>query len=411
MKLKHGYVIVGAGIAGLTAAMSIRAQDKNSVITLINGETYPPYKRTNLSKYLALGFEEDAFTLADRENLRVFYRITLVEDTISRIDYPNKLATGKHKNYAYDYLILATGACYELDKIFGDELQKSQTLRQKLRFYRNKSETFALQQQFADLFRVAVLGGGVQGIETCYELLKRGKKVSLLDSHDSPLARLRSPYISAFLKQDLETRGVDCRWGQRIESVSELRDFELIICCIGTRPLTRLFPPDATPQENLMLAPDVFACGDNFCYPSSPERCGLWHEAMDLGQLAGSNVAKLAGGLSPAQLPKLERKPYRTKIEVAGKVLFLAPPITEEQPKEYQERHFCCEKGYYQFFLEPPDGAQLAGAALLCKERELLKPLQQAVWAKLDYRAACQTLDIPMDSEFDGRFPQKPLNP
>ena len=399
MKVGHGYLIIGAGIAGLTAAMSIRNHDKSTPVTLINGEPYPPYKRTNLSKFLASGFEPNDFTLANEEDLRQFYGIALVQDTICKIDYTEKLAIGEQKNYAYEYLILATGANYELQDIFGSNFPK-----QKIRFYRNKSETFALQEQFADLEHIAVLGGGVQGIETCYELLKRGKKVSLIDSHSMPLWRLRSPYISIWLRRDLEARGVDCHWQQRIESVSTsiFKGLELIICCVGTKPRTALFPQNAVPEPNLMLAPDIFACGDNFCYPSeSPERCHLWHEAMDLGQLAGSNAAKMAGGLSPAQLPKLQRKPYRTKIEVAGKVLFLAP----SQSPKYRERHFLCKNGYYQFFLKPtPSGEQLTGAALLCEERDLLKPLQQAVWDKLDLQAVCETLGIPKDSEFDGQF-------
>ena len=397
MKLSNGYVIVGAGIAGLTAAMNIRNHDKNSAIKLINGEPYPPYKRTNLSKFLASGFEPGDFTLAEEEDLQKFYAITLVQDTISRIDYAEKQAIGESQNYAYDYLILATGANYELQNILGFS-------KQKICFYHNKSETFSLQEQFADLAHIAVLGGGVQGIETCYELLKLGKKVSLIDSHSLPLWRLRSPYISTWLRHDLETRGVGCHWQQRIENISAslLKDFELIICCTGTKPHTALFPADAKPEPNLMIAPEVFACGDNFSYPSesNPERCHLWHEAMDLGQLAGSNVAKLATGLSPAQLPKLQRKPYRTKIEVAGKILFLAPPIERSQAN--LERHFLPENGYYQFFGD--SNGQLEGAALLCEERELLKPLQQAIWDKLDFPSACQTLDIPQESEFDGQF-------
>ena len=399
MKTNSDYLIIGAGVAGLTAANSIRSLDKASSIILINGEAYPPYKRTKLSSSLAAGFAPDDFTLATQEDLQQFYRIELVEDTISQVNYKEKLAISPNAQYHYEYLILATGARYELPPA----LQHA-----KLKFYHNKQETFALQERLKELKHIAVLGGGVQGMETCYELLKLGKHVHLIDPHETPLARLKSPYISAYLKHDLEYRGVQCHWQQRITqfSGSILNDFDLTICCFGTKPITDLFPDNARLQDNLLIAPKVFACGDNWIYQTSDRtfdagRCTLWHEAMALGQLAGLNAAKLARGTAIEDLAKLERKTYRTKIEVADKILFLAPPI--ESTQRLGVKHFLLPNAnYYQFFLN--QHSQLLGASLLCDDRDWLKPLQQAVWDQLDCRRAGTSLNIPEGCEFDGLF-------
>ncbi|MEM9424891.1 MAG: FAD/NAD(P)-binding oxidoreductase, partial [Spirochaetota bacterium] len=90
MATHNTYLIIGAGIAGLTAATNIRSLDKESSITLINGEPYPPYKRTNLSKFFAQGFSEEDFTLATPKDLREFYGIEIARDTITQIDYEAK---------------------------------------------------------------------------------------------------------------------------------------------------------------------------------------------------------------------------------------------------------------------------------------------------------------------------------
>ncbi len=398
------YLIIGAGIAGLTAATSIRSQDKKSSLTLINGEPYAPYKRTNLSKFLASGFSAEDFTLATADDLGKYYGIRLLHERISAVDYRNKAAHSessetKAHSYSYDYLILATGARYVLPPALQQQTG--------ICFYHNKQNTFALQKQLRYAERIVVLGAGVQGLETCYELLKLGKQVRLIDSHEEPLSRLKALYISTYLKQDLAQQQVECLWQHRVRGADDsvLRGADLVICCSGTRPVNELFPPDASLQNNLLIAADVFACGDNWEYPDHSGCCSLWHEAMDLGQLAGLNAVRLARGTDAAELPDFKRKAYRIKMEVAGKVLFLAPPLASAAECGITGRHFLLNEttgNYYQFFLDRDE--KLVGASLLCDNRDLLKPLQLAIWQKLSAAEALAKLGIPVRSEFDGNF-------
>ena len=414
MKTFHNdYLIIGAGIAGLSAATAIRSLSKTGSIKLINGENYPPYKRTSLSKYFASGFMPEDFTLVTHSDLQSLYDIELVGDTIEEIDYKGKRAISKQNIYQYTYLILATGARYELPA----GLQHP-----KICSYHNKQETLSLQEQVKDCEHIAVLGAGVQGIETCYELLKLGKHVCLIDSNEIPLYRFRSPYISAYLQQDMIRRGVQCYWQKRIEQFSDsmLENWDRTICCFGTKPVTGLFPQNACLQPNLLIAPDVFACGDNIAYSSglASDNCTLWHEAMDLGQLAGSNAVKLAEGMAEEELIKLQRKVYRTKIEVAGKILFFAPPIDlrinspqttvisdgkDSSEKTYKEEHYkLSDNTYYQLFFNQQ--GILGGASLLCEERELLKPLQQAIWEQAGFQQSYTDFKISESHRFDGTF-------
>ena len=53
------YVIVGAGIAGVSAAQTIRNIDKNAEIILIGEERYFPYKRYLLSDFITGAIENE----------------------------------------------------------------------------------------------------------------------------------------------------------------------------------------------------------------------------------------------------------------------------------------------------------------------------------------------------------------
>ena len=47
---KIGYLIIGGGVAGTTAAETIRSRDKDGSIVIVSTEPYPLYSRIMLSK-------------------------------------------------------------------------------------------------------------------------------------------------------------------------------------------------------------------------------------------------------------------------------------------------------------------------------------------------------------------------
>ena len=60
-------VIVGNGIAGLSAARAIRKKNKSVKVTMISEEEYLTYDRTLLSDYLSDTRDEVIFTLEDED--------------------------------------------------------------------------------------------------------------------------------------------------------------------------------------------------------------------------------------------------------------------------------------------------------------------------------------------------------
>src|SRR6476646_9096482 len=102
------YVIIGNGVAGVTAAMSLRQRDRKAAITLIGGESDYFFSRTALM-YAYM----DRMTLRD---LEPFERSVWDKQAIRRVRgwvrdiNPAVVTLESGESIPYDRLLLATGA-------------------------------------------------------------------------------------------------------------------------------------------------------------------------------------------------------------------------------------------------------------------------------------------------------------
>ncbi|HVG97842.1 MAG TPA: FAD-dependent oxidoreductase [Chloroflexota bacterium] len=104
------YVIIGNGVAGTTAAETIRKADAEAIITILADEPYPLYNRIALPRVLK------QTTLPERTIIRQVawhaqQRIDLrLETTVSRLDTDDRVVfTADGGAFPYDKLLIATG--------------------------------------------------------------------------------------------------------------------------------------------------------------------------------------------------------------------------------------------------------------------------------------------------------------
>src|SRR6516165_6099261 len=104
------YVIIGNGIAGITAAETLRSEDSTAAITVIADDPFPVYYRPALKDYLAGRVREDKLW-ARPNSFYQDHRIRFLSDRVEGIQ------AGQHtihlhsgQNVAYDRLLLANGA-------------------------------------------------------------------------------------------------------------------------------------------------------------------------------------------------------------------------------------------------------------------------------------------------------------
>ncbi|MFQ5559489.1 MAG: FAD-dependent oxidoreductase, partial [Nitrospinota bacterium] len=226
-------VIVGAGIAGLTAAETIREVSPDADIHLISNEDCLPYYRLNLTRFLAGETDQENLTIHPEE----WYaekRISLIHDQATSIDSTGKRVLLSQKGeLPYDKLIITMGAHPFRPSYPGGELSGILTLR-------TLNDAKDILKLSKNLDGCLCVGGGVLGIETAGALARRGVQVTLLEGHDWLMPRQLNRSAGNLLKKSLEKIGVQVKTNVRIarflgeENVSgaELTD--------GTRISTKL---------------------------------------------------------------------------------------------------------------------------------------------------------------------------
>ncbi len=104
------YVIIGNGIAGTTAADTLRKNDPNCSIHLITNEPYPLYNRVSLPRFLQGVIVEQKVMIRDfawheQRNIRL-----MTETMVTHIDTDERtVTTDKSQVLPYDALLVATG--------------------------------------------------------------------------------------------------------------------------------------------------------------------------------------------------------------------------------------------------------------------------------------------------------------
>ncbi len=303
------YVIIGNGIAGLSAAQEIRRHDSEGRITIVSDEVEPTYYRASLSEWIA----EDNTTEMTYARTEGFYTTMGLERLTGRVDgvdpESKTVAMDDGTQQSYDRLLIATGARANVIPIEGLEAPLA---------YRTWDDARRIKAQITPDTRVLILGGGVLGLELAGALAKIGLRqiaiVQLLDFLGPPL--LDEP-AGRWLERRIRADGLTVFLGDTVErvdgNVAHLRSgkswaFDLFVQSVGVRPrypevpgleVGRAVRIDARAATNL---PDIYAAGDctETCVRSEgrwqPTR--IWLDCARQGRVAGCNMAGAEANLT-----------------------------------------------------------------------------------------------------------------
>jgi NADPH-dependent 2,4-dienoyl-CoA reductase/sulfur reductase-like enzyme len=162
-------VIVGAGVAGLSAAEALREQGYEGKVTVLGAEAAIPYERPVLSKRFL-----DKRDLASPPALRpssALAKMNIALDlgvAVGAIDTCRQmLLTAEGRQVGYDQLLLATGAAPRRLRLPGAELGGIHHLREL-------EDARALRSEMRPGGRIVLLGGGVIGLEVAASAPRSG---------------------------------------------------------------------------------------------------------------------------------------------------------------------------------------------------------------------------------------------
>lgn len=315
-------VIVGGGIAGISAAEAIREASEKSSITVVSHEPRAPYYRLNLTRYLAGEIDESALMIHEPAWYEENSIELLTDSRIVELSVDSQfveLADGKTLHY--DKLILAMGSHPFVPPIPGTDLAGVFTMR-------TAENADAILERAATGVACVCIGGGILGLETAGALAKRGADVTLLESHEWLMPRQLNRKAAGLLESHLAGLGVKLRKTAQTREldgtdgmVSEvvLQDGERIPCgmvviCTGVRPNTYLARKAGLEVDrgvvvdNHLVAsdPDVLAAGDVAEYNGTVY--GIWGPSKFQGTIAGLNALGIDtpfGGVSRSNTLKV----------------------------------------------------------------------------------------------------------
>ena len=209
----HNVIIVGAGIAGITAAAEARRQSPNVDITILSREPAPPYFRLNLTRFLAGDVTEPELCLQSQQWFDLQRIVFLVAD-VTGVDRENHQVSSRDgRLFAYDRLGLANGAHPFIPPISG-------ATREGVHVLRTREDAHAIVARLTSAKNVVCIGGGLLGLETAGALARHGLNVTVVEGFTWLLPRQLTSPAGGLLKQRLETQGIMVCCGVQIMEIT-----------------------------------------------------------------------------------------------------------------------------------------------------------------------------------------------
>ena len=332
-------IIVGASLAGATAASTLREEGFDGRIVLLGEEPELPYERPPLSKGYLTGdtpravvyLHEQSFYAEHDLDLRTGTRVVELDRTAAQV----VLQTGQR--LPFHRVLLATGAAPRRVLVPGADLAG-------ICYLRDLADADALRERLGSGGRVVVVGAGWIGMEIAASARQHGLDVTVLDPGPVPLGRVLGRQVGEFVRDLHAGHGVRLLPGTRLdrfEGDSRVQrvlttdgrrlDADLVVVGIGVQPRTQLAERAGLAVDNGIVVdelltssdPRVFAAGDvaRARHPFYAEhvRVEHWSVARDQGAAAARSV--LGRGTPYDTLPSFFSDQYDTAMEYRGRAV------------------------------------------------------------------------------------------
>lgn len=218
-------VIAGAGQAAASAAVELRRAGYAGGIVLVGEESHAPYERPQLSKDLLREGCTGVRSMRDAEayardgiQLCLGRRVHGVDADARRIELDDATRLD------YDRLLIATGV--------RPRRLSSMQAPQRVRYLRRIEDAEALSRDIGEGHAIAIVGGGVIGLEVAAAANARGSRVTVIEAADRLMARSVDPIVSRFLDRTHRARGIDIRYGVQVQA---LADDDTLLLSDGSR--------------------------------------------------------------------------------------------------------------------------------------------------------------------------------
>ncbi|RAN79259.1 FAD-dependent oxidoreductase [Bacillus sp. SRB_336] len=312
MPAETGMVIIGGGLAGATAAETLRTEGWQGTVTIVADEPETPYQRPPLSKGFLAGKEGEDALLPYPASWYPEHNVTVLTGTaatsVDPAGHTVTLADGSTLPYAK--LLMATGASPRVIPFPGVDLDG-------VHYFRSKADSVAMKELLSTGgHNLVMIGSGWIGMEIAATARELGNNVTLLGLEEVPLSAAIGKALGAVFLTRHEEAGVKFvlpssakeikgdggRVTEVVTTTGEVLPADLVIVAVGVVPNTAL-AKDAglTISNGIQVSgslatsdPDIFAAGDvaNSLHPvtNAYARSEHWANAIASGKVAARSM-------------------------------------------------------------------------------------------------------------------------
>jgi NADPH-dependent 2,4-dienoyl-CoA reductase/sulfur reductase-like enzyme len=306
-------LIIGNGIAGLTAAIEARRLAPDKRIVIITEQIHPTINTPALKQF-AIGKLEREQLLAYPAGTERAERIHVVNAHVAEIHANSKyIKTSNNYGFGYDKLLIATGSAPQglPEGTPGRNFDGVCTLH-RLQDYLD------LRRRLTEVSDAVVIGGGVHAIETVMGLLYWGIRVHWLIRGAKFMSRVLDETASEIVLEHVRNNGCKVYTNTEVVGVvgrigavagvitnhKEMIPCQLVLTCTGTNPVMTLADHCTLPlkkERGIIVddqlrtsVPDIFAAGDVAALKNpltgKYEPRALWYAAVAQARVAAASM-------------------------------------------------------------------------------------------------------------------------
>jgi len=338
--------IVGASLAGLRAAETLRRSGFDGSLTLIGDEPHAPYDRPPLSKQFLSGeWDHTRLALIAPEKLAELHLDLRLGTRATGLDVGERAVTTSpttieassagDERVVADGILIATGA-------------RARTLpyaeRPGLHVLRSRDDAELLHQALASGPRhVVVVGAGFIGAEVAATARQMGATVSMVELAEAPMIRGLGIDLGLFCAEVHRERGVDVRLGVGVDQIlgdaavtgvvltdgSEITA-DIVVVGVGAVPNTEWLEGSGLALDNgvvcddtCLAAPGIVAAGDVARWHNrlfdEVMRVEHWDNAVEQGMYAARRLLAQEAPEPFTPVPWFWSDQFDHKIQLAGR--------------------------------------------------------------------------------------------
>lgn len=309
-------VVIGGVAAGTKTAAKLMRQDRTAKVTIYTKGRDISYAGCGLPYYVGGSIETreelivntpEKYTSLTGAEVRTEMEAVSIDAAAKTVSFANG------ETVSYDKLVIATGAVPFVPDVTGADLSGVFTMR-------TPDDAIGLRAYIENNHcrSAVVVGGGFIGLEIAENLLSKGLNVTVVDMADQVMPNLFDVEMAAYIRRQLQKKGIRIVTGAALEAVSGnekatgirtsvgVFEGDLVVLAIGVRPATAFLSEsglkmnrgaivvDEHQQTNLN---DIYAVGDCAQVYNRITGKGQWSAMGSTANLTGRCLARnLTGG-------------------------------------------------------------------------------------------------------------------